>query len=169
VAKDSPIRSFPELRGKTFAFTDPLSNTGKLVPTYMLSKMNETPEHFFKSFIFTKAHDKAIKAVAQGIVDGAAVDSLVWEYLNKNDPEFTSKTRVLAKSPSYAIPPLVVPHDLDPLLKKRLKSIFLTAHEDPRGRAILDKMMIDKFVVINDSAYDSVREMKTWLEREGRQ
>jgi hypothetical protein len=31
------------------------------------------------------------------------------------------------------------------------------------------KMMIDKFVVINDSAYDSVREMKAWLEGEGRQ
>jgi phosphonate transport system substrate-binding protein len=169
VAKNSPIRSFADLRGKTFAFIDPLSNTGKLVPVYMLSKMNETPEHFFKSFIYTKAHDKAIKAVAQEIVDGAAIDGLVWEYLNRTNAEFTSRTRVLTKSPPFAIPPLVVPHDLDPVLKKRLKQILLNAHEDPKGRLILNKMMIDKFVVINDSAYDSVREMKTWLEREGLQ
>lgn len=164
VAKDSPLRSFNELRGRRFAFTDPLSNSGKLAPTYMLAKMNETPESFFKSFIFTKAHDKAIKAVAQGIVDGAAVDSLIWEYLNKTNPEFTSKTRILKKSPPYAIPPVVVPAGLDPVLKKQLKQIFLNAHTDPEGREILYKMMIDRFVVINDSAYDSVREMKSWIE-----
>ena len=163
VAKDDPVRSFKELRGKRFAFTDPLSNTGKLVPTYMLAKMRETPERFFKSIIYTKAHDKSIKAVAQGIVDAAAVDSLIWEYLNKNNPEFTSKTRILEKSPPYAIPPVVVPRELDPAIKNKLKQIFLNAHADPKGREILRKMMIDKFVVINDSAYDSVREMKSWI------
>ncbi len=48
VAKGSRFSSFEELRGKRFAFTDPLSNTGKLAPTYMLAKMNETPEKFFE-------------------------------------------------------------------------------------------------------------------------
>jgi pimeloyl-ACP methyl ester carboxylesterase len=43
VPEASPVRAFAELRGKSFAFTDPLSNTGKLVPTYMLARMNETP------------------------------------------------------------------------------------------------------------------------------
>lgn len=164
VAKDDPVRSFKELRGKRFAFTDPLSNTGTLVPTYMLAKMHETPKSYFKSIIYTKAHDKSIKAVAQGVVDAAAVDSLIWEYLNKNNPEFTSKTRILEKSPPYAIPPVVVPRDLDPALKKNLKEIFLNAHADPAGREILNKMMIDRFVVIHDSAYDSVREMKAWIQ-----
>lgn len=165
VAKDSPIQSFSELRGRKFAFTDPLSNTGKLVPTYMLAKINETPESFFSSFIFAKFHDKAIKAVAQGVVDAAAVDSLIWEYLNKINPEFTSKTRIIEKSPPYAIPPVVVNRDLDPELKKQLKQIFLNAHTDPKGQELLKKMMIDRFVPISDSAYDSVREMKSWLEQ----
>lgn len=165
VAKDSPFQSFSELRGRKFAFTDPMSNTGKLVPTYMLAKINETPESFFRSFIFAKFHDKAIKAVAQGIVDAAAVDSLIWEYLNKINPEFTSKTRIIEKSPPYAIPPVVVNRDLDPELKKQLKQIFLNAHTDPKGQELLKKMMIDRFVPISDSAYDSVREMKSWLEQ----
>lgn len=38
VHKDSPIKSLTDLKGKTFAFTDPKSNTGKLVPTYMIAK-----------------------------------------------------------------------------------------------------------------------------------
>lgn len=162
-AKDSPLQSFEEMRGKKFAFTDPLSNTGKLVPTYMLAKMNETPEIFFRELIFTHSHDKSIKAVAQGIVDGAAVDSLIWEYLNATNPEFTSKTRVLKKSPPYAIPPVVVPRDIDPSLKEKMKQAFLNAHLDPKGQEILKKMKIDKFVLIEDRAYDSVREMQDWL------
>jgi phosphonate transport system substrate-binding protein len=164
VAKHSPIRSFSGLRGKRFAFTDPLSNTGKLVPTYMLARMHETPDSFFGQYIFTGQHDKSIKAVAQGVVDAAAVDSLIWEYLNATKPDLTAKTRILEKSPPYAIPPLVVPRDLDKKLKEKLRSIFLNAHKDPKGRAILDKMKIDKFVVIDDKAYDSVREMQAWIE-----
>jgi phosphonate transport system substrate-binding protein len=164
VAKDSAVQSFQELRGKRFAFTDPLSNTGRLVPIYMLARVNETPESFFKEIIFTQSHDKSIKAVAQGIVDGAAVDSLIWEYLNATKPEFTSKTRILQKSPPYAIPPVVVPRKLDPGLKTRMKQAFLNAHLDPKGKKILQKMKIDKFVEIDDRAYDSVREMQDWLE-----
>ena len=163
VAKDSPFQSFEELRGKRFAFTDPLSNTGKLVPTYMLAKIDETPERFFKKIIFTMSHDKSINAVAQGIVDGAAVDSLIWEYLNATNPELTSKTRILKKSPPYAIPPVVVPRNLDPVLKDKLKQTFLNAHLDPQGREILQKMKIDKFIEIEDRAYDSVRQMQDWL------
>jgi phosphonate transport system substrate-binding protein len=163
VAKDSPYQSLDELRGKRFAFTDPLSNTGKLVPTYMLAKMNETPKRFFKEVIFTKSHDKSIKAVAQGIVDGAAVDSLIWEYLNATNPESTSKTRIIKKSTPYAIPPVVVPRNLDPGLKDKMKKAFLHAHLDPKGREILQKMKIDRFFEIHDKAYDSVREMQDWL------
>jgi phosphonate transport system substrate-binding protein len=163
VKKNSSVKSFQELRGKKFAFTDPLSNTGKLVPTYMLAKMNETPDSFFQNYVFVKSHDNAIKAVAQGLVDGAAVDSLIWEYLNRTGAEFTSKTTIIEKSPPFGIPPVVVPKTMDARLKQRLKQIFLNAHTDDEGREILDKMMIDKFVEVDDHAYDSVREMKSWL------
>lgn len=162
----SDITSFEELRGKSFAFTDPLSNTGKLAPTYMLGRMNETPESFFGKIIFTRSHDKSIKAVAQGVVDAAAVDSLIWEYLSVANPEFTVKTRILEQSPPYAIPPVVVPRDLDPGLKQKLRQAVLNADADLNGQAILKRMRIDRFVVIPDSAYDSVREMKAWLARQ---
>lgn len=163
VSRNSDIGSFEELRGKRFAFTDPMSNSGKLVPTYMLAMMNETPETFFNTYIFTQSHDKAIKAVAQGIVDGAAVDSLIWEYSNRTDPVFTSKTRIIKKSLPYGIPPVVVHPGLDKKLKEALSDVFLNAHNDEKGKKILEKMMIDRFVPINDSAYDSIREMKAWV------
>ncbi|MFO7606382.1 MAG: phosphate/phosphite/phosphonate ABC transporter substrate-binding protein [Desulfurivibrionaceae bacterium] len=163
VNKNSPITSFAELRGKKFAFTDPLSNSGKLVPTYMLAKIDETPETYFQNYLFAKSHDNSIKAVAQELVDGAAVDSLVWEYLNRTNDEHASQTRIIAKSPPFGIPPVVVPRNMDPQLKEKLREIFLNADSDQKGRQVLGRMMIDKFVVVDDQAYDSVREMKAWL------
>ena len=162
--KDSSIKSFENLRGKRFAFTDPLSNSGKLVPTYMLARMQENPKTFFRSYEFTYAHDKSIQAVAEGIVDGAAVDSLIWEYENRISPEFTSKTNIVRKSDPFGIPPVVVRPGMDPALKKKLRGIFLGVHEDKEGKEILKGMMIDKFVIIDDSNYDSIREMKRFLE-----
>jgi len=168
VNKNSPFQQLSDLRGKRFAFTDPLSNSGKLVPTYMLARMKETPDSFFGKYSYIGSHDKAIKAVAEGVVDGAAVDSLIWEYANKTAPKFTSQTRVILKSPPYGIPPVVVPKGLDPGLKERLRKIFLEAHTDPKGADILRKMHIDRFVMIDDKAYDSIREMKTWLDKQNK-
>ncbi|MBI4650715.1 phosphate/phosphite/phosphonate ABC transporter substrate-binding protein [Candidatus Desantisbacteria bacterium] len=160
VHKNSKIKSFKELKGKIFAFTDPLSNTGKIIPPFLLAQINATPETFFKKILYTKSHDKSIKAVAQGIVDGASVDSLIWEYFNRINPEITSQTKIIKKSSPYGIPPVVVRHGLNPELKNKLKEVFLNAHNDNNGKEILKGMMIDKFVTIYDSAYNSIREIK---------
>ena len=47
--------------------------------------------------------------------------------------------------------------------KEQLRKILLTIHEDIKGREILKGMMVDRFVMIEDSSYDSIREMKQWL------
>ncbi len=160
VRKDDPVKRLTGLRGKTFAFTDPLSNTGRLVPTYMLARMNETPDTFFRKHIFTYGHDKSIRAVADGIVDGAAVDSLIWEYAVRKKSEYALKTRVIEKSSPSGIPPVVARKGLDPALKERIRMIFLDADKDPKGKEILAGMMIDRFVPVADRHYDSIRDMK---------
>lgn len=166
VHKDSPINNFVELRGKVFAFTDPKSNSGKLVPTYMLAKMRESPESYFSRIEYTYGHDKSIRAVAEKIVDGAAVDSLIWEYITIRKPELTGQTRIIAKSAPYGIPPMVVRPGLDPEVKKKLKDILLSAADDPEGKEILKGMMIDAFVTGDDKNYDSIREMNGWISRQ---
>ncbi|TAL18431.1 phosphate/phosphite/phosphonate ABC transporter substrate-binding protein [bacterium] len=164
VPKDSGVSSLEGLRGKSFAFTDPLSNTGKLAPVCMLASMKETPESFFKATTYTYSHDKSIESVARKIVDGAAVDSLVWDYLDKKTPRLTSQTRIIKKSEPYGIPPVVVSKTLDPGLKEKLKAAFLSMHEDEKGKKILSEIMIDRFTRLDDGKYDSVRAMKKWVE-----
>lgn len=163
VHKESPINSLKDLRGKVFAFTDPKSNTGKLVPTFMLAKMKETPDKYFSRVEYTYGHDKSIRAVAEKIVDGAAVDSLIWEYAAIKRPELTNQTKIISKSDPYGIPPVVVRPGLDPGLKKKLKEILLAASNDPEGQEILKGMMIDSFVTGDDKNYDTIRAMNRWI------
>ncbi|MDP3046813.1 MAG: phosphate/phosphite/phosphonate ABC transporter substrate-binding protein [Chloroflexota bacterium] len=159
VPKNSPVQTVEQLRGKVFAFTDPLSNSGRLSAVYLLYQMNERPETFFQKTIYTYSHDNSLKAVADGLVDGAAVDSLVYDYALAREPQYAERVRVIRRSPPYGMPPVVVPAGLDPAQKAQLQSILLNMHEDPEGRAILNDLMIDRFVPVTDSAYDSIRDM----------
>lgn len=159
VPKDSSAKKFEDLRGKTFAFSDPLSNSGRLFPTYLLWKMNETPESFFKKFVFTYSHDNSIKAVAEKLVDGAAVDSLVYDYMIAIHPEYSDKTKNILTSPPYGMPPVVVHPQINTQLRRQLQTIFLNMHKDKKGKEMLTQLMIDKFVKSDDSNYDSIREM----------
>lgn len=164
VPTDSPATSLADLRGATFAFTDPISNTGTLVPTYLLGQMGETPDTFFGEYIYTYSHDRSIEAVADGLVDGAAVDSLIYDYMRATNDPAIEGTRILMTSDPYGIPPVVVNPDIDPELKRELRSILLEMHADPAGRAILAAIKIDRFEVISDSQYDSVRTMQAWID-----
>ncbi len=165
VQKDSNITKFEELRGKTFCFVDPLSNTGKIYPTYLLKKIGETPETFFKEYIYSYAHDTSIRAVAEGIVDAGAVDSLIWNYMEKIGSPFTEHTRIIKISPPYGIPPVVVRPTLKKDLREKLRQILLGMHQNKKGKDILEKMSIDKFVQIGDSNYNSIRGIKKYLEK----
>ncbi len=159
----SQFKGLEDLRGRIFAFTDPDSNTGKLVPTYWLSLMGEKPETFFRKTIYTYSHDNAILAVAKALVDGAAVDSLIWEYYHHKNPIFTSKTRIIRESEPYGIPPLVASSTIPFELMTKIRGLLFSMHQDLQGQTILKELMIDKFIPPEDRWYDSIREMNLKL------
>ncbi len=160
----SPATSLASLKGATFAYADPESNTGCLVPRFMVTDMGENPGEFFGKTFFTYGHDNSIKAVATGEADGAAVDSLIWDYADATGSAFTKKTKIVQRSQAFAIPPVVARPGLDDATFAAVQKAFLGAHEDPEGKALLDKMKIERFTTIDDSAYDSIREMSKRVE-----
>ena len=160
VNEKSPFHKLEDLRGRTFAFTDPDSNTGRLVPLYWLAKMEERPETFFRDVIYTYSHDNSIAAVAKGMVDGASVDGLVWDYFSKHNPALTSSTRIIRKSDYYGIPPLVASKKLPQDIKKTVRDLLLSLHKNDEGKEILGQLMIDRFVEPQDQWYDSIRRMQ---------
>jgi phosphonate transport system substrate-binding protein len=164
VNKHRGVQTLGQLRGKIFAFTDPDSNSGCLVTTYYLAEYNETPESYFKETFFTYSHDNSIKAVAEGLADGASVNSLVWDFINRVDPALTSRTSIIKKSPPYGMPPIVVHPSMEEEKKEKLRTLFFTLHEDPEGAKILNSMLIDRFEPGNDADYTTIREMKKFID-----
>lgn len=160
VGDTAPFERLEDLRGRVFAFTDPDSHTGRLVPTFWLSEMGERPETFFGKTVYTYSHDNSILAVARGLVDGAAVDGLIWEFYRRKNPSVTARTRVIRKSDPYGIPPVVAGGSLDPAVKETLRGMLLSLHESPRGQAILGELMIDRFVAPREEWYDSIRQLE---------
>ena len=163
VPERSSATSLRDLRGANFAFTDPMSNSGHLAPSYQLSLIGETPVSFFNRYTFTYSHDNSIMAVADKLVDGAAVDSLIYDQLVVDNAELAAKTDIIARWGAYGIPPVVVNPGMDPLLKQQLRDFFLDLHNSDEGETILYNLSIDKFVVVPDDIYDPIREMKTEL------
>ena len=160
VNDDGPIQNLADLKGKIFAFSDPHSNTGKLVPTYWLSKVGEKPKTFFSKTIYTYSHDNSIMAVAMSLVDGAAVNGQVWEYYNQRNPVFTSKTRIVKKSMPFGNPPVVASSHLPNQTKDRIRGLLLSMHREPEGKKILNELMIDSFISPKEECYDPILTMR---------
>ncbi len=157
VPADSTVDAFVDLRGKLFAFTDPMSHTGRVYPTYLAQQLGERPDAFFSSSFFTYSHDKAIEAVADGIAEGAAVDSLVLDHAIARNPILQDRIKVIHRSPPFGIPPVVVPTDLSTDLRQQLESFLLDLQTNSSGRAILTEIGVDQFVIGDDADYESVR------------
>jgi phosphonate transport system substrate-binding protein len=158
--KDSEIEKFEDLKNKSFAFTDPLSNTGRFYPLKQLIKLNENEQDFFKKTVYTYGHDISIQMVNRGIIDGASVHGLIFEYLSLYHPEKVENIKIIEQSEKFGMPPVVIPATLSQKRREKYKEIFLNIHNDSIGKQILDKLLIDKFVIVNDTIYNSVFQLK---------
>lgn len=155
--KSSGIENFKQFKGKSFTYTDPLSNTGKLYAEKRIKELGFGLNDFFYKTMYSHAHDASIQLVSKKIVDGATVDGLIFEYLAKFHPEKVKNIKVIEKSEEFGIPPVVVSKNIDPVIKQKLKHIFLNLHKDSIGKQILNKLLIDKFIEGNDANYNSIR------------
>lgn len=161
--KDSNIKEFADLEGKTFAFTDPKSNSGRLYPVYKLAKNGHNPDNFFEKYVFSYSHDKSVELVAKKVVDGAAVENLIYNYLKHKDSQYVRQTRIIDESPDFGIPPMITTPKISTFLKEKIKEILINMHMDQKGKKILSSMLIDRFITSADSNYDSVRDMESFV------
>ncbi|MBK4216898.1 phosphonate ABC transporter substrate-binding protein [Paracoccus caeni] len=67
--KDSGITSVEEAKGHSFAFADPNSTSGYLVPGAELTEAHGPLDQFFSEVRFSGGHEQTIVAVANGDVD----------------------------------------------------------------------------------------------------
>jgi phosphonate transport system substrate-binding protein len=159
VGKNSIINNISDLKGKSFAFTDPESNTGCIVPSWFITEQGEDPKTYFSKIVYTGTHDRSLDAVARGLVDGAGVDSLIYHSFIENHPEAKDSLRVIWKSKSFGAPPVVVPSGLPESLKRQFREIFLSMSQSVQGREILDGIGIERFRASQPGEYNLAHEI----------
>ena len=158
-SKDSATKSILDLKGKVFAYADPNSNTGYLVPRHALKKEGIDAATFFRKTFFTWSHSKAIRAVATGLAQGAAVDSYVWDSLQKVDPVLVARTRIVWTSEAFGFPPIVADRNVAQADFAAFQAVLFKMQDDPAGRALLAKLNLDGFVAGTPSLYKNVIDM----------
>lgn len=165
ITTNEDISKIDDFRMKSFAFTDPLSLSGFIYPLASLSKKNLLTKNFFKSSTFSLAHDESIKLVADGMVDGAAVDSQVFKFFKQKFPSKSAKIKVVEVSPPFPSPPIIVRKDLNPNLKQNLLKALLKLNKTEDGRAILQEIGVDGFALPDEKYFQSLKETKNLLRR----
>ena len=159
VRRYSGFEGFADLKGHTFAYTDPLSATGRLYPEALILDLKETADRFFDQTIFTSSDDRAIKALDQGLVDGAAVGSTMFDLAVLQDPDLSRRLRVLEASEPFGAPPVVVSPRLGSELKRQLQAALVSMPESPEGRKVLAGLYLDGYAEPETEWFEPVSAM----------
>lgn len=159
VRSDAPYRRLADLEGARFAFTDPLSFSGRYYVLYRLHQLGKRPESFFSKVVYSGGHDASVRAVARGEVDGAAVDSLVFEYMRSRGSPEAAGVKIVESSEPFGIPPFVVSGSVPQDVRRALEEALLEMAQDVEGKRILDQLALDGFVRPPEGLYESVRQI----------
>jgi len=156
-AADSGITSFDQLRGKIFAFTDPMSYSGHLAIDFLLLDQGTSPEIYFKRFFYTYNHDKSIWAVANHLADAASIDSQIYDFVMQTNPQLLEKIRIVDILPEAPTGPIVMRSDLPGREKDALRHLFYNMDQNPALREVLRHVIIDKFIAPAPALYEELR------------
>lgn len=152
VRHDSPIQTFSDLQGSSWAYNDACSLSGYYC---LLDKLAESDldESFFDRVFCSGSHLNSIKAILRGEADAAAIDSNVLRIRLREAPDLQERLRVIESWGPYPIQPLVASSALDPALKARLRTAFLATEDDQRTQQILEQFGLTHFVAVDQEDY----------------
>ncbi|HRY06161.1 MAG TPA: phosphate/phosphite/phosphonate ABC transporter substrate-binding protein [Hyphomicrobiaceae bacterium] len=154
-ANADDLTSLKSLGGRTFAFVDPSSTSGSLMPKSAMVGAGMDPEKDLKKVIYSGGHDASIIAVAEGKVDAAAVADRI--YANACDKKAVdcSKIKVIWTSPEIPNDPLFYRKALSADMKKKIADAFYSIKKTTFG----EMGVVERFDPATDKTYDIVREI----------
>jgi phosphonate transport system substrate-binding protein len=160
VKKDAAdLTSLDSLRGHTFAFVDPSSTSGSLMPKSAMVQAKIDPEKDLKKVIYSGGHDASIIAVAEGKVDAASVADRIFANACDKKAVDCNKIKVIWTSPAIPNDPLFYRKALSPEMKKKVADAFYAIHDLTFG----EMGTVARFDPATDKTYDIVRGIATTL------
>lgn len=158
VHRDNSIRTFADLRGRSWAYNDPHSHSGYNLTRHHLLAMGET-SGFFSQVVEAGFHQRAMRMVATGEVDAAAIDSQVLAIELRDHPNLAQELRVIGALGPSTIQPVVAAWHLPGDVKAAMRSVLLRLGDDRAARTELERGFVDRFVPVTDEDYDDIRAM----------
>lgn len=162
---DSKITGLKDLAGKKFAFVDPASTSGYLLP----AKMFKDQGIELKETVFANKHDNVVTMVYQGQVDAGATFYTPPEQGKIQDarrlvltqyPDVESKVKIVQLTESIPNDPIIFRKDLPEEVKTKVVDAFLKFATTPEGKDALHAMYgANELIRSTDAKYDGVREM----------
>lgn len=157
VRADAPYRSFADLRGATWAYNEPYSHSGYMTVLHHLATLGEELT-FFGRMVEAGFHRDAIRMVADGRVDAAAIDSQVLDIELRDDPGLDRALRRIGSIGPSTIQPVVASRSrLTDAERRTLGAAMVAASDDPLARPALDAALVERFVAADAASYDDIR------------
>ena len=144
VARDASYNSFGDLRGARWAYNEPSSWSGYWVTLAQVGDWS-----YFGEVVAAGYHRRALRMVAAGEVDGAAIDCQVLAVELRDHPELAQQVRIVDSLGPGPIQPVVVRADLNSEVKGRLQRRLFGL-----GGAVLERFFVECFAPAPD--YSSV-------------
>lgn len=159
--KDSGVRSIEDLKNKksevTFAFVDPASTSGHLIPKGYLLSQGIDPEKDFKSVTFAGGHDTVELAIKSGTVKLGADADVTYDALVSKGTIDPDTNMVIWKSDPIPGSPLVIRNDLPEDTKEKIISAFLNMHKAKNANEVLGGYgSISQYVPASEKDYKPV-------------
>ncbi len=166
VHPDSDIFSPEDIAGKTFAFNDPNSTSGYLVPmTFFLTEMGIEPKEYFSKLTFSGSHEASILAVANKKVDVASTNLPDIQQMTREGKIPRGAVRVIWVSKLIPNDPIVVRKDLPDSLKQAIQQALLSMKARNPEAFVAGGAWIGGFVKVDDSTYQIIRDLNETAKR----
>ena len=157
----SGIKTVAEIKGHSFAFSDPASTSGHLFPAYGLRLGGVDPDKDIKP-LFAGSHTASFEALYNHKVDAGELNSEQLESAKQRGHYKDGDLVFLWKSNPIPTDPFAVRGNLPPAFKARLTKVLQTldlSSLDPKDRKIMVGAGITGLVPQTDSAYDGIRDL----------
>jgi phosphonate transport system substrate-binding protein len=166
VHADSDIFSPEDTAGKTFAFNDPNSTSGYLVPsTFFMLEMGIDPHKHFSKVVFSGSHEASILAVANKKAEVASTNLPDLQQLTRENKVPRGALRVIWVSKLIPNDPVVIRKDMPPSLRAAaIESLTTMKTRNPEVFKDIGAWL-GGFVPADDAKYQVIREMNEVAKR----
>lgn len=162
---DGPIKSLADIKGKTFAYVDPISIAGYFVPSKLLEDLKIKPG----KTVFAQRHDNVVTMIYQGQVDAGAT----WyspplngkiqdarKLVKTQYKDIESQVKIIHLTDPLPNDPIVFRADMSEKIKTDTINALLSYITTEEGQKVfMDMLSITELVRCSDDRYNGVRNM----------